>query len=234
MLTALIREVLKKHLVPEQDFIYGFADLRNILDAGFGDFKFGISIGKRLDNRIIDSAYNGPTLEYYIHYRQMNVTLTSLANDISRDLEGAGIQTICVEPTVTTEMLDTVYAVDLRTRLSQKMVATRAGLGWIGKSDLFISKAFGPRLRLVSLLTNVPLESEIPPIDKSRCGSCHICVDKCPAHAMNGMLWNTSIDRNEFFDPFKCRQKCKEFGEKYLKMNVRVCGICVAVCPVKK
>ena len=50
--------------------------------------------------------------------------------------------------------------------------------------------------------------------------------------AINGKLWDITVDREEFFDPFKCRQKCKEFGEKYLKMNVRVCGICVAVCPL--
>ena len=38
--------------------------------------------------------------------------------------------------------------------ISHKMVATRAGLGWIGKADLFISSRFGPRLRLVSILIN--------------------------------------------------------------------------------
>jgi epoxyqueuosine reductase QueG len=234
MKTTLIREVLEKHLVPKHEFIHGFADLNNLIDKGFGDFQFGISIGKKLDDRIVGNILNGPTLEYYSHYRHMNEVLASLADDISKDLGRAGIRTMCIEPTVTTQMLDTVYASDLRTRVSHKMVATRAGLGWIGKSDLFVSKAFGPRLRLVSMLTDTPLDCEAAPIEKSRCGSCNICVEKCPAEAMNGKPWDVSVDRNEFFDPFKCRQKCKEFGEKYLKMNVRVCGICVAVCPVKK
>lgn len=68
-------------------------------------------------------------------------------------------------------------------------------------------------------------------IDESRCGNCTKCTDRCPADAISGKLWNISVDRDEFFDAFKCREKCKEYGEKFLKMNVRVCGICVAVCP---
>jgi epoxyqueuosine reductase len=232
MTPKIVQEILDKHLVPRQDYIYGFADLNNIIDEQFGDFQYGISIGKRLADRIVDKVRYGPTLEYYNHYRKMNVELTSLAEKISKALHSVGIETLCIEPTVTTHELDTIYSADLSTRLSHKMVATRAGLGWIGKSDLFVSKAFGPRLRLVSLLTNRPLESDNQPVEKSRCGTCSVCVQKCPAQAINGKLWDIAVRRDEFFDPFKCRQKCKEFGEKFLKMDVRVCGICVSVCPI--
>lgn len=231
MTTKSIREVLDQHLVPQQDFIYGFADLTDLIDKQFGDFRFGISIGKKLDATIVDGIWHGPTLEYYTHYRQINMELTSLSENISQDLKLVGIDAICVEPTVTTGELDTVYSKDLKTMLSHKMVATRAGLGWIGKSDLFISNAFGPRLRLVSILTSTPLGCDVPPVEKSRCGNCKLCMNKCPAGAINGKLWDISVEREEFFDAFKCRQKCRESGEKYLKMNVRVCGICVAVCP---
>ena len=162
----------------------------------------------------------------------MNADLAMLTEKISIDLRKAGIETVCFEPTVTTREIDTIYSADLTTRLSHKMVATRAGLGWIGKSDLFVSKAFGPRLRLVSILTNTPLDFDDQPIEKSRCGTCSVCVQSCPAEAISGRLWDITVCRDEFFDPFKCRQKCKEFGEKYLKMDVRVCGICVAVCPL--
>jgi epoxyqueuosine reductase len=227
----MIRKVLEKHLVPKQDFIYGFADLNGFVDQQFGDFSFGISIGKRLDNKIVDGIFGGPTIEYYSHYRQTNMELELLTQGISEDLKRIGIETLCIEPTVTTLELDTIYSKDLKSRLSHKMVATRAGLGWIGKSDLFISSAFGPRLRLVSILTNTPLECNVAPVEKSLCGNCKICMNRCPASAISGKVWDISVERDDFFDPFKCRQTCKEFGEKYLKMNVRVCGICVAVCP---
>jgi len=231
MTTDLVREILDKHLVPQEDYIYGFANLTNLIDESFKDYHFGISIGKKLDDRIVNGIYNGPTLEYYQHYRQINEELASLTNNIAADLKEIGVDCVCAEPTVTTEQLDTIFSADLKTRLSHKMVATRAGLGWIGKSDLFVSNAFGPRLRLVSILTNTPLECNVQPIEKSRCGNCKLCMNKCPAGAINGKLWDISVEREEFFDAFKCREKCKEFGEKYLMMNVRVCGICVAVCP---
>jgi epoxyqueuosine reductase QueG len=231
METATVREIIEKHLVPRDAFIFGFADLKGLIDASFGEFRYGISIGKRLDDMIVNGIYSGPTLEYYTHYRQVNEELAELTGNISSDLGTIGVNSICESPTVTTEELDTIYAEKLRTRLSHKMVATRAGLGWIGKSDLFISRAFGPRLRLVTILTDTPLETEMAPVEKSRCGSCSICKTSCPANAISGDLWDISVDRDAFFDAFKCREKCREFGEKYLKLDVRVCGICVAVCP---
>jgi epoxyqueuosine reductase QueG len=41
--------------------------------------------------------------------------------------------------------------------LPHKTVATRAGLGWVGKSALLISDRFGAALRLTSVLTDAPL-----------------------------------------------------------------------------
>jgi len=231
MKSDMIRQIIEKHLFPLEDYIYGFADLNHLIDESFGDFHFGISIGKRLNDSVVNGIYGGPTLEYYQHYRQINEELASLTRLIASDLKEIGVDSICAEPTVTTEQLDTELATSLRTNLSHKMVATRAGLGWIGKSDLFVSNAFGPRLRLVSMLTNTPLECDVPPIEKSRCGNCKICMNRCPAGAINGKLWDISVDRDEFFEAFKCREKCRELGEEYLKMDVRVCGICVAVCP---
>ena len=61
------------------------------------------------------------------------------------------------------------------------MVATRAGLEWIGKTDLLITKKFGPRLRLTSILLKDRVIPESKHIDISRCGTCNICVEICPA-----------------------------------------------------
>jgi epoxyqueuosine reductase len=70
------------------------------------------------------------------------------------------------------------------------------------------------------------------PIDESECGKCNICVAKCPAKAASGRSWNISIQRSEFFDAFKCREMCNELARKKLNVDARICGICVAVCPV--
>jgi epoxyqueuosine reductase len=227
-----IGEIIRKHLIPSENFIFGYADLTGLTDKKFNGFNYGISIGRRLDSSIVASITGGPTIEYYSHYRQINEELSLISGKICADLNANGIATINMPPTVSTEALDTIYFKTLRTDLSHKMVATRAGLGWIGKTDLLITRQFGPRLRLTSILLKERVASETKPIDKSKCGTCRICVDVCPAHAANGISWNISTDREKFFDPWKCRNQCAEFGRTRLSMNARVCGMCVAACPI--
>ena len=228
----MIEKIIKTHLLPEEYYIFGFADLTGLLDKKFEGFNFGISIGRILDYTIVDKIIDGPTKEYYLHYRQVNEELEQLTIEISKDLNANGIESINIEPTISTSDLDSKYSVMLRTDVSHKMVATRAGLGWIGKTDLFISKYNGPRLRLVSILLKTPVIPKSKPVDKSRCGTCNICVDICPAKAANGKLWETTVKREEFFDPWKCRKQCADFGRLRLGMDARVCGMCVAACPI--
>jgi epoxyqueuosine reductase len=232
IIILMIEEILKSHLQPEDQYIYGFADLKGLLDPKFKGFNYGISIGRKLENKIVDPVVHGPTKEYYSHYRQINSELEKLTINISNDLNVNDIDSLNIEPTVTTSDLDSKYSVMLSTDISHKMVATRAGLGWIGKTDLFVSKISGPRLRLVSILLKTPMVTKSKPIDKSRCGTCNICVEICPAKAANGTLWDINVKREDFFDPWKCRKQCAEFGRVKLGMDARVCGMCVASCPV--
>ena len=228
----MIERIIQRHLFPADNYIYGFADMTGLLTDKFQGFNYGISIGLKLNNSIVNRIKNGPTIEYYDHYRQINAELSELTKKISVDLINNHIETINIEPSVSTAELDSIYSHTLTTDLSHKMVATRAGLGWIGKTDLFISKEAGPRLRLVSILVKYPVVSRSKPIDKSRCGTCNICVKICPAQAANGKLWDITVDRKEFFNPWKCREQCAEFGRLRLRSDARVCGMCVAVCPV--
>jgi epoxyqueuosine reductase len=228
----IIDDILKRHLIPEENFIYGFADLTGLLDPEFEGYNSGVIIGRKLNNEIVDRIKEGPTREYYAHYRQTNIDLGELTAGISEELNNNGIESINIDPTVSISDIDSKYSGMLRTNISHKMVATRAGLGWIGKTDLFISKECGPRLRLVSILLKTPLLPKSLPIDKSRCGTCNICVEICPANAANGKLWNINVKRDEFFDAWKCRKQCADFGRTKLGMDARVCGMCVSACPI--
>jgi len=97
----------------------------------------------------------------------------------------------------------------LRFDFSHKMAATRAGLGWIGKTALFISEKYGPRARLATVLTDFPVSVCANPIEESKCTDCDLCVRICPAQAANGPAWNINIDRNDFFDPFACLKSAR-------------------------
>jgi epoxyqueuosine reductase len=65
----------------------------------------------------------------------------------------------------------------------EKALATKAGLGWIGKNTLLINRKAGSWFFLGEIFTNIPL----PVTDQTatnRCGSCHACIDICPTKAI--------------------------------------------------
>jgi epoxyqueuosine reductase len=229
----MIEAVITNNLIPAIDYIYGFADLDGLLSGKFSGYRYGISIGRKLDDNVIDKLADGPTLEYYHYYNTINRELAETTSRICHDLLAAGIESLAVEPTIKLGSPQyEKYLSSLSYDISHKMVATRAGLGWIGKTDLFISKEFGPRLRLVTILLNLDPGINSVPVIKSRCGKCNICVEKCPAGAANGKLWNTGIHRDEFFDAHKCREKCGELAKQKLNVDERICGLCIYVCPI--
>lgn len=228
-----IEKILHRKFENDPTYIYGFADLDKLIDKKFEGFRYAISIGKKLDDHIIDGICEGPTLEYYAYYNQINDELARTSTEIQIELSKIHVDSIVIEPTVSTDTdrfkdYDKTLTVDI----SHKMVATRAGLGWIGKSDLLISTRYGSRLRLTSILLNKKPDSIPAPIESSRCGKCRICVDRCPAQAANGELWNIDKHRDEFFDAQKCRQKCKQLAKQLLNLDKRICGICISVCPI--
>jgi epoxyqueuosine reductase len=228
----MIENIVRSHLVPSENFIYGFADLTGLLIDKFKGYNYGISIGLRLDRAIVDEIIGGPTMRYFLHYKKINEDLAVLSGKIIADLKNNNIDSLAISPTVSTEELDSTYYNTLRTDLSHKMVATRAGLGWIGKTDLLVTRKFGPKLRLTSILLKESVVSHTRPINKSKCGSCRLCVDICPAQAATGTTWDINIEREIFFDAWKCRNQCAEFGRTRLSANARVCGMCVAACPI--
>ena len=231
----MIRNIIENHLAPKQDYIYGFADLRGLLHKSFSGFRYGISIGKKLDDGIIENLKDGPTLEYYHHYNFVNHELAELTGKIDSDLQLEKINSKPIVPTISLRSKENEeYLKSLTYDISHKMVATRAGLGWIGKTDLLISRQFGPRLRLVTILLEKDPGCSAKPIEKSKCGDCSICVSKCPAKAANGMLWNTNIHRDLFFNAFKCREMCGKLAKQMLNIDERICGLCVNACPIGK
>lgn len=114
-----------------------------------------------------------------------------------------------------------------------KTAAVHSELGWIGKSALFVSPLYGPRVRLVTVLTEMALphllHEELIGAPKG-CGACRICVDKCPAKAISGENYVQNESRREdVFDPKACSQHMKK---EYQQIGRgAVCGICMASCP---
>jgi epoxyqueuosine reductase QueG len=111
---------------------------------------------------------------------------------------------------------------------STKDAARKAGLGWIGKSNLFVTKRFGPRVTMAEFLVNDPLEADAP-IEESFCGSCEQCYKNCAFQALYNKTWYPGIHREEQVDYVKCSHSRLSGYEKIGRKIA--CGKCVAACP---
>jgi len=88
--------------------------------------------------------------------------------------------------------------------LPQKSIARIAGLGFIGKNNLFITKEYGCAFVMCSVLTDAPLITENHSIVQSSCGACDACVNACPANALLGNEWTINGGRENVVDVSKC------------------------------
>jgi len=111
------------------------------------------------------------------------------------------------------------------TVLPHKKIAILSGMGWIGKSNLFITEEYGSALCLCTILTNAPLPTEKTSMIMPNCGECTVCKDICPTSAIHGTTWEPGMNRDLIVDVYhcecclKCLVKCP-WTQKYMKSNI--------------
>ena len=185
----------------------------------------GISIAVKYPAGVISRIAELPTQEYCDWYDRLNEKLDMLVILGAEALRMRGYQAIAQ----TREYVGSGEISD-NTTLPHKTVATRAGIGWVGKSALLVTDKYGSAVRLSSILTDAPLDTASP-IGKSRCGDCGVCTDACPAGAVSGKLWEVGVYRDEFFDAAKCRKAARERAKQGFGGSITICGKCIEVCP---
>ena len=109
-------------------------------------------------------------------------------------------------------------------------VAQRAGIGFIGKNGLVISKEFGSYMFLGELITNLDIEPD-QPVDYG-CGDCNRCVTACPTSCLIG---DGTMNAKRCLS-FQTQDKGVmdlEFRKK-IKTVIYGCDICQICCPYNK
>lgn len=215
---------LSEALVAERASLVGYADLSGLPASVRQSLPLGISIAVALDPSIVATIRTGPNRRYYAEYLRANRDLARLGRAAANVLKEHGYRAVAAQPTGVG--LDTP---DLCTPLPHKTVATRAGLGWIGKCALLVTEGYGSAMRLTTVLTDAPLPTGTP-IDASRCGACEACVTHCPGGAPSGKPWDVHTYRDEFYSVHACREAARAGAERAGIQEI-VCGICIAVCP---
>ncbi len=216
-----VSAVLKEELTGAGASLIGFADLDGLTT---GEMRYGVSAAVAIPPGIVKSIHDGPNMDYYNAYYDINAKLDSIVLKAQELLAGMGFKAYA--KTVSKVKEFGIY----RTQLPHKTVATRAGLGWIGKCALLVTKEFGSAIRISSLVTNAQLDCGVP-VTSSKCGACDICTKACPAKAVSGRLWSAGLDRDEFFDALSCRGKARELSKTLLDKEISLCGKCIEVCP---
>ena len=219
-----LNKEIKVSLLRQGAAIVGFADLSELPAENRDGYRYGISIAVELNPKIVAIIGNGPSLEYYNEYKRKNDFLNQLAEDCAGLLKHKGFDSLAK-----TQSVVKTDETTKRSKLPHKTVATKAGLGWIGKCALLVTEEYGPAIRITSVLTNMELDVGTP-ITESRCGSCEDCKKICPAGAVTGKNWVPGMNRDDFYRALDCRDKIKERG-KSLGLTEGTCGLCFWVCP---
>ena len=204
--------------------LFGTANLSALLPERFQATPYSITLGVHLSDHVMDEITCGPTHRYFHHYRTVNAFLDMCALKCIIYLQREGYAACAIPASQSTSQSG------FEGDFPHKTAANMAGLGFIGKSALFISGEYGPRVRLVTVLTNMLLES--PEMMQPQCGDCRACVNACPCGAITGDTWTKETAREALVDAALCshwmKQKYQHIGRGV------VCGICAAVCPFGK
>jgi epoxyqueuosine reductase len=207
--------------------LVGFADMEGVLQGELSCWPRAISIALAFPDEVIKRITKGPTLEYYRAYNEFNERLNEIAAQTATFIHTLGYR---AERFPATAQGAELNVRNLSAAFQHKTAATRAGLGWVGKSALLISYHCGPRLRFATVFTDMPLEVGTP-VTVSECEDCITCVRGCPGGAISGEEWWAGRPREELFDAQACFIEASRQLRERVGTNHPVCGICIAVCP---
>jgi epoxyqueuosine reductase len=208
--------------------LWGVADLTGVAPLpGDGErldlapYPRAVSIAVIFPRAIVQELLRGPSHTYLYEYNILNVRLDDIALRLSNFLQKAGYAS-CPVPASQRNGGDRLQSI-----FSHRLAARLAGLGWIGKNCCLVTPRYGPRVRLVTVLTGAPFATASPLARD--CGDCTACVDACPPGAIKGQPFAPDQPLSDRFNAAACTTYKDKVRDRWGK---RCCGLCLASCPV--
>ena len=220
----MLQQELENFALAQGAVLVGGCDLGKSPIANQPNMRYAFSIAVKLSDSIFKTIDNAPSFMYFQHYRTANALLDQIAFKVSTMLEKHGYKALPVAASQSLGKHNPYCGI-----LPHKTAAGKSGLGFVGKSGLFLTEEYGSKVRLATVLTDMPVQTTREVIENG-CGECTACMRACPAGAIFGELPKTNGERN--YDPEKCSRYMKEHFQDVGRGSV--CGVCIKVCPKNK
>ena len=177
----------------------GFADV-NGLASEFVDLPNGISLVLKLPKKAMYLVKEEEYEEYWKCFHSQIDVMTEIALKGEKYIKNLGYDAFAL--TMNRNECDMKKLLSI---LPYKTIATKSGLGWIGRSALFVTQEYGSAVVLGAILTDMPLKFDEPVTD-SECDECTNCQDACPVNAINPQKWNDRLNREDIIDIKTCSE----------------------------
>ncbi|UCC17048.1 MAG: hypothetical protein JSU58_00395 [Dehalococcoidales bacterium] len=110
----------------------------------------------------------------------------------------------------------------LRGEINLKEAAIHIGIGKRGKNTVVLHPEYGPRLRFMGIITDIPCnvpEIDVKEEENPTCNTCTICIDSCPVDALEPYYMP---------DPSVCLSNITPVDEEGHSI---LCDLCLKLCP---
>ena len=209
--------------------LVGFANMTPLKDILVGDattfeFPYAVTFAVELPKAAVQASMNKPSEEMREAYKMCNKKLKATGDKVVEILTAAGYKARYIDPA------QRVVPEKLLGPISQKAIATQAGMGWIGKNGLLITEKFGPRQRMGAVLTDMPVTRKVALIN-NQCGECTACIDTCPMKVLKGPEFEHHPESRDLVIDWA---KCGDYEMRLIgdgSKPEKACGRCIARCP---
>lgn len=119
--------------------------------------------------------------------------------------------------------------------LPERYIAYLAGVGFIGRNNMIITKQYGSYVFLGEIITDLRIECKDQRSfkqinDYAECKECTICIEECPTKSIN----KNKVNPNICLSYITQKKDISDKEIKLLKGNVFGCDFCQSRCPYNK